>query len=74
MGKKLQHCIFCNRKAHRGRNRYERGQEPGVHGMGSGNFRPPISPPLYTNIAGANISHLKPCKILYLPTFSESMV
>ena len=47
MGKILQHWhnIFAIGKAHRGRNRYERGREPGVQGAGGGKFSPPCPPP-----------------------------
>ena len=35
---------FTIGKAHGGRKQYGKGREPGVHGRGSGKFRPP--PPL----------------------------
>ena len=36
---------FAIGKAHRGRNHYRSGQEPGVQGAGDRKFRPPCPPP-----------------------------
>jgi len=45
-GKIMQHCaIFCNRKNAKRREPTNTGQEPGIKGMGSGRFKPPLSPP-----------------------------
>ena len=45
-GKIVQHCaIFCNRKNTKRREPLNAVREPGLKGMGSGRFRPPLSPP-----------------------------
>ena len=48
-GKIMQHCvIFRNRINAKGREPKNTGREPGLRGTGSGRFKPPCPPPLFT--------------------------